>query len=171
MIRLIFTILVIPLSSLALAGSQSTDNKSIHHFDQQWQNVNYHRKPYKKSFTCWNAWGETIRGKFSKNAKNLIELAGGQCIKSRYGRAFYDSKADLSAIRDTFFPVNNVYRAARQTRKEFGLKHSRLLKVKRVKDSYKWFKYTLVFETPYGVRHFRVKHKHWNAEITDIKEV
>ncbi len=169
--RLISTILVIPLSGLALAGSQSFDDKGVRYFDQHWQNAGYHQKPYTKSFTCWSAWGETIRGKFSKSDKYLIELAGGHCVRSRYDRPDYDHKADLSAITDTYFPVNNVYRAASQIRKDFRLTGSRLVRATRVKDTYKWFKYTLVFETREGLRKFRVKHKHWNAEITDVKEV
>ncbi len=169
--RLISTILVIPLSGLALAGSQSFDDKDVRYFDQHWQNAGYHQKPYEKTFSCWDAWGETIRGKFSKSDKYLIELAGGQCVRSRYDRPVYDYRADLSTITETYFPINNVYRAANKIRKNYGLKRGRLLKATRVKDSYKWFKYTLVFETRHGLRKFRVKHKHWNAEIADIKEV
>jgi hypothetical protein len=168
--KLLFLTLI-ALSSYSFAHNSTRTQNHVKYFDQHWQNAGEKHQYRNQHYRCWNAWGEPMRRSFNRKESRLIELAGGECSAKQWAVHFNEHRADLSAIKARHFPVNKVYRAARQISKAFELEDSVLLKAIKVKQGKHWFKYTLVFDTPYGKRKFRVKHRPWNAEVLEFREV
>ncbi len=184
--KLLATILVVPLSAIALdatakdknvaiqnkhAASSTVLERGYHSGDKRWDYGNYEHGRH-VSYKCFNAWGERIKGKFGQQQKYWIELGGGRC-KVKRGQNFYNGvNGDLSQIYTTRFPVESVYSAIHQVRKEFHIPNSRFIEASEVRDGLKTYNYTLTFRVKGdGVRRFRVKHKQYTGEVKRIIEV
>jgi hypothetical protein len=110
------TLLLLLVSGTAIAKNQSIGKTNIRYFDQHWQEKNHHQHHKSRPYRCWNAWGQSMRGKYNPSESILIEHTEAECTAVRVNLLLLDQGADLSAINRKHCPLNKIYRAARHSR-------------------------------------------------------
>lgn len=175
--KLVTLLLLLPLFSVSAANEKSakkapTKNKSAHAKVTRHHERNWHQPEYGYAeilFKCHDSWGDRIRGKFNQEQKYFIQLGGGSCHRIQNN---YHEYGNLHQITQYGFPVDDVYKAIRKIKKEYGLRRARVVEAENIYDGFKTFKYTLIFDVQgYGYREFRVKHSRWSGKIKNIYEV
>ncbi|WP_341502737.1 hypothetical protein [Gallaecimonas sp. GXIMD4217] len=117
---------------------------------------------------CWDAWGYNLGGRFDDEQRYFIELGGGHC---REQRRDHDRDGDIDAVLRAGLDRDDVYKAINLAREEFDLNRARFVRATEVDNSIRNIRYTLVFKTRRGYRHFRVKQRAWTGQVRDIWEV
>lgn len=146
---------------------KATQAKIYRNHDRNWRQPDYARGV--KLFKCYDSWGHKLRGKFLKEQKYFIELGGGSCYKFQRKPVRYGALDDIIYYD---FPVDSVYQAIREIKRDYGLRNAQVVQSENIHAGLKTFKYTLVFKTPRkGYREFRVKHSRWSGRIKNIYEV
>lgn len=147
--------------------SKSAQAKVSRHHEKNWHQPSYGRNI--KLFRCHDSWGHKIRGKFTADQRYFIELGGGSCRK--IGRPNIDMSV-LSDFRRYDVHFDDVLSAIKQVKREFGLRHARLVEAENISTGRKSLKYTLVFKVGRNdYREFRVKQNRWNGYIRAVYEV
>jgi|GEM_PF-5070501 len=147
--------------------NKSAQAKVYRHHENNWRQPEYGYDI--KLFKCFDSWGHKLRGKFTSEQQYLIELGGGSCHKIKRRPVSYGA---LNEIHRHDFPVDDVYRAIREIKRNYGLGSAKVVESENIHAGFKTFKYTLVFQVDrHHFREFRVKHSRWSGKIRNIYEV
>ena len=147
--------------------NKAAQAKISRHHERNWHQPDYGRDI--ALFKCFDSWGHKLRGKFTSEQQYFIELGGGSCREVRRQPVRYGA---IDNIRHYDFPADDVYRAIRQIKRQYGLGNARVIESENIHAGFKTFKYTLVFKVNRRTtREFRVKHNRWSGSIRKIYEV